>query len=784
MGDDIFGGTGNIGHLFVYHTLSGESVDLGVGYPGLSTVYSLVAGPDGRVYGISGSTYTEAHLYSLDPDNPLDIQDEGVPIPTSTEGGSLVRVDNKIYGGARDAAVVFAFDVQQGTFQTWDVGMAGISGIEALVLGPDGRLYGGGYAGWGQGRLFRFDPALGVAVGLGTPVPGDTHITGLVVGPDERVYGGTAISSGYVFAYDPAAGTTELYGAPVWLDNEINGLIRGSDGLLYGVTGWQRGRLFRFDPLHYPLAPAAGSATSISITPRFRELAAVPSTSEVWAMTTAADGRIYLSGYGPTVLTRWDPASESMETLGQVPGGASVVYALLELPNGLILGGGGTYGGIAVLFTYDPATGQFTGLPFYIFGENIIHSLTLCPNGVVYGSTGGQSGWLFAYNPANGEVFYLGSPVPDQYDVLSVVCSPDGLLYGGTSPEAYLFVYNPATGQSTAIVQPVPGETELWALAWGADGRLYGGTGGYGVGAHGVLFAYDPLGQGAEVIGQPFPLDSDVYDLAAGADGRLYGVTGGLEGHLFTFDPAGGDLTDRGRATLPDNNAYSLALSADARSIYVGTGYNYGLLAEYDTTYRFAWLEAGYSAQIPPGTQVAVDVVDAAGNVLVPDLPPGGSLLGLSTVTDPAIQLRATLVTSNTAATPALLEWSVTWSQDPKLALDPAALAFRVAAGGPPHVETVAITNESGGELPWTIVDGPDWLSVYPPGGTAPTQVTVTAGAGGLAPGVYNATLVVDGPPDCLNCPVSVPVTMEVAGEVWLMWLPVIVTNPEAGRGD
>jgi hypothetical protein len=775
VGDRIFGGTGNVGHLFVYDTVTGKSTDLGVGYPGLSTVYSLIVGPEGRVYGISGSVYIEAHLYSLDPANPTIIEDEGAPIPTSTEVGSLVLAGRTIYGGARDAATVFAYDVDQGTYQTWDVSAAGIGYVECLALGPGGLLYGGGYAGYGQGRLFRFDPATGVAEGLGTAVPGDSTIASLVVGPDGRIYGGTALLSGYLFAYDAAAGTFQSYGAPVWRDNEVNALIRGSDGLLYGVTGWRHGRLFRFDPLHYPTVPAAGAATSISVTPRFRDRPPVPSTPEVWAMATASDGRVYVSGYGPTVLSRWDPASESMEMLGQVPGGASHVYALLELPDGQILGGGGTYGGVPVLFTFDPRSGQFALLPFYISGEHFVHSLARCPSGLIYGGTAGLHGWLFSYDPASGDIATLASPVADQDAILSLVCSPDGLLYGGTSPEADLFTFDPAAGQTVATLQPIPGESELWALAWGPDGRLYGGSGGAGLGLHGLLFAYDPFGAAVDVLGQPFPQDPAVYDLAAGSDGLIYGVTGGSQGHLFSFDPGAHSLIDRGKATLHDDYAYSLALSLDARHVYVGTGYNTGLLAEYDSTYRFAWLGLDYSAVTGPGTHLAIDVVNSAGETLLPDVPAGGSLLELSSSSDPAIQIRASLATSDTAATPALLDWTITWSRDPKLVLDPPALTFRAVAGGPPPFsQTLAVTNESAGELPWTASGIPAWLALDPAAGLAPSAVRASAHPEGLAPGVYRATLLMHGPADCLNCPVSLPVTLELLEEPFRTFVPMV----------
>ena len=82
--------------------------------------------------------------------------------------------------------------------------------------------------------------------------------------------------------------------------------------------------------------------------------------------------------------------------------------------------------------------------------------------------------------------------------------------------------------------------------------------------------------------------------------------------------------------------------------------------------------------------------------------------------------------------------------------------------------------NESGGELPWTAAGIPAWLILDPAAGLAPSAVEITASADGLAPGVYSAALRVAGPPDCLNCPLSLPVTLSVIDSLLSTYLPLV----------
>lgn len=688
-------------------------------------------------------------------------------IPTSYGTGGLTLADNGlIYGGSLDMATIFRYDPSVSSFSRWDISSVGISRVYSLAAGLDGKLYGGGYAGYGNGRLFSFDPTTGQALSLGTAVPGDTSIRAMVRGPDGIIYGSTGLSRGYVFGYDPATSQLTLLGAPVWRDTDVLSLSVTSQGWIYGGTGWKRGHLFRFEPIAQPFT-TPGEARSISISPRFEYKGGVPSTPEVWALTTAADGRVYIGGYDAAAmgkLSRWDPDKKTLELIGQVPGAPATIYDLVEHPSSYIYGAGGTGGGMATMFSYHPTSGTFDWLPLALLDESSVYALAVCPNGLVYGATGGSGtgvhGQVYAYNPNTGSFLYYGAPVGNQTAILSLICSPTGTVYGATSPDGHLFRLDPTAKSLQDLGPLVGGDPDIWALVWGPDDKIYGGTEG-----HGYFFVYDPATRVATIIGQPFAEDRAVYDLAVGADGLIYGVTGYMEGHLFSYDPETAILADRGQGIIDDANLYSLTLSADARHIYLGSGYNYGALIDYNVDHRFAWLGVNYIGNTPGYTDLAIDVLDLSGNVLLADAQPGTSLVGVSSTAVPAIQLRATLTTDDPDITPSLAEWSVTWTYDPKLALRPSALTFEGALNGPlPDPQTVTIDNESAGGLPWSIEPSsvPPWLAIDPPSGTAPATLTVAPDTTGLAAGVYTASLQVDGPAACINCPGSLPVSLTI----------------------
>jgi hypothetical protein len=772
VGDLVFGGTGTIGHLFVYEPATGISTDLGEAVQGQEKIGALAIGPDSLVYGGTGSNTNEAHLFRFDPSDPWQRTDLGIPIATAQDVAGLAILGDLVYGVTGSTHSLFTYDYQTNKITSLGA-LPEMNTVTGLTVGPDGRLYGGDYP---SGQLWVYDPATGQAASLGQPVPGEVAVYAALAGPDNAIYGGTGYYSGQFFRYDIAAGTFETIGAPVWLDTRLYELILSSDGWIYGGTGGRRGHLFRFDPLHHPYA-SVGTATSISIGPRMQDKTYVPGTSEVWALAVGDDGKLYASGYSPSNpvrLSRWDPeAGGEMEFLGWVPGEPDVVYDLLQGPDGLIYGsGGGWYG--PSFFSYDPASGVLEEIPSQLTTEDSINALARCPEGLIYGGTEGydiDSGQIFSYDPSNGTFHYYGQAVAGEMSVFSLTCGTGNILYGGTYPSAHLFRFDAIDG-FTDLGQPIPGETAVSAVARGPDGRVYGGTAGSG-----RFFVYDPASHEVTVLGQPFALDTGINQLEPSPDGLVFGVTGGVEGHLFAYDTGSQQLSDLGRVFFYERFTYGLALDATGQTAYLGTGYNYGEMLAYERNYGFGWLSLAYATNMPEDTEVAVDILDTAGNVLLARVPSGGSLLAISAAASPAIQLRAVLSTATQNLSPALLEWSVTWTEDPVMAVAPASLEFQAPAGGPnPVPQLLAVSNTSGGTLAWSLGGLPDWLAAEPASGTAPSTVTVTAQTEDLPTGLYTAALQFEGGAECVNCPVVVPVSLTVT-PTWRVFLPLVQRN-------
>ena len=762
MGDLIFGGTGTIGHLFSYDPASGTSIDLGEAIAGQTNVAALLMGPDGLVYGGSGSISANGHLFRFSAEDPWTRTDLGIPVYGSLEVGSLTLLDGLVYGATGDQYTLFSYDPELDKLTI--VGQVpGASEITCMTAGPNGKLYGGDYPG---GQFWVFDPSTQQGTVLGVPVSGETSINAVVAGPDGDIYGGTGSVRGQLFRYDLGDLEFQILGAPVWRDTRIYKVIRGSDGRIYGGTGSWRGRIFRYDPMNRAYADE-GTATSVSISPRMKDRIYVPGTAEAWALALDNEGMLYASGYsasGSAKLWRWDPeVGGIMELVGIVPGyDPYVVYDLLLGPDGLLYGGAGGWEG-PILFSYDPASGLLAEIPVGMSSELYVTSLARCSNGLIYGATAGESGQLFSYNPATGNVLHYGQAVPDETSIENLTCAPDGSIYGGTYPTAHLFKFGNYTG-FTDLGQPVPGETSLSAVQWGADGKVYGGT---AEGGH--FFRYDPGSHAVTDLGQPVSHDTGIWNLAASPDGLLWGVTGGMEGHLFSFDPGPEQLSDLGRVYLYDRFVFGLAMDAGGQTIYLGTGWNYGEMVAYERGYRFGWLDITYGSNTPDGTELAVDVLDTAGHTLLPSVPSGGSLLPISSSEAPAIQLRGVLSTSDPNHSPELLDWAVHWTEDPVLEVAPASVDFAAPAGGPdPSPQALSVANTSGGELEWSLAGLPAWLVAEPLSGTAPSEVTLTAHTDGLPGGVYTATLLVEGGDSCVNCPVEVPVSLTIRRSVYL----------------
>ena len=110
-----------------------------------------------------------------------------------------------------------------------------------------------------------------------------------------------------------------------------------------------------------------------------------------------------------------------------------------------------------------------------------------------------------------------------------------------------------------------------------------------------------------------------------------------------------------------------------------------------------AWRRLDYAADTPSGTALTVDVLPASGNTPVPgwsNLAPGADLSLLAVM---PVRLRARLSTSDTAVTPALLDWGLTWQAgaDRRVAGAWSAPVMSTQDGQAPFVASVTPTDPS-----------------------------------------------------------------------------------------
>jgi len=251
-----------------------------------SLVSGLVLGPDGNFYGAAQSssavfrmtpdgTLTTLHTFDGTDGfagfSALTLGPDGSFYGTAQAGGPNPYAPGTIYKitSAGTFTLLYTFS-----------GPDGQGPVGGLTLGPDGNFYGiteyGGTTTWG-GTIFRITPA-GVLTTLydlngmvEQPAEQFSPNAALVLGPDGNLYGTTAyggtcslsyLGCGAIFRISPAGDFATVYS---FSGNDgrlpITGLTLGSDGNFYGTTYYggtkDSGTLFRLNIPHTPPSIAA-----------------------------------------------------------------------------------------------------------------------------------------------------------------------------------------------------------------------------------------------------------------------------------------------------------------------------------------------------------------------------------------------------------------------------------------------------------------------------------------------------------------------------------------------
>ncbi|MBN1310775.1 MAG: PQQ-like beta-propeller repeat protein [Anaerolineae bacterium] len=303
-----------------------------------------------------------------------------------------------------------------------------------------------------------------------------TSVSALAWGGDGALYGVLSrpshLDAGGVFRYTPAE-----VGRVTWVDTTSNGLtwpwwtstlVAASDGRLVVILG---GDMAIYDPrdstLVMPTLPISQGA-------------------RITALASGHDGKIYAAiemHDSPPRLIAHDLTDGSTIDMGTPLNGTGEIYALTVAADGRVYGAGGAIGADEepdqMLFVYDPSVDALTLARLHVPDSHHVSSLLIMPDGKVYIGTSApySGGNLFVYDPATGTV----STLPVGGNVIALALGEDGRIYGSAaspSGNGRLFMYDPRHPRlPPTIIGATP--TGVTDLLPGPDGAMYGVTGQY-----------------------------------------------------------------------------------------------------------------------------------------------------------------------------------------------------------------------------------------------------------------------------------------------------------------
>lgn len=356
-----------------------------------------------------------------------------------------------------------------------------------------------------------------------------------------------------------------------------------------------------------------------------------PNISQTPAMTTGADGRVYIGTLGGR-LWRWTPGTSGLEELGQVTPGSTAVWDLETAPDGRIWGGTSPDG---MLFVFDPASDTVTERARVSTDHTYVRSVAVDADFVYVGASPTRP--TFFRMPVHdlSQRVEIAPPVSMQSGTFSEVEIHDRFLAvvvpGGTTTDGQAFagsryLYDTETGSfdvEANVAGQRPSESDAsGAFYYIASNLLYRVDGVTGektalvrttmpagrdrtvirAAINGVegewLIAYDVL-RGATAINlatfeeQAFPATflptaSRMKSMAPGPDGKLY--VGGYGGaSLAVVDPLTADRVQYPLTPTAKNVIGEVeGMIANGQYMFLGT-YTGGKIFRYDTTQ--AWVD-------------------------------------------------------------------------------------------------------------------------------------------------------------------------------------------------
>lgn len=620
---------------FVVHSFSGPD--------GALPKAGLIRASDGNFYGTTrdggdnrlGTVYrmtpsgevTTVHAFAgpdgEQPETPLVQAPDGRLWGTATRGGdpgSAGTIFRLTLAGAFTRIRTFAAEAD-GAFP------------QALLVGPDGRLYGttenGGTNIFRGGTLFRLTTS-----GTGFTVLhsfDQLGPKGLARGRDGRIYGtasgGGPQSRGTFFRVTPATGAVALFypfDAPgARAATPLSPPIHAADGSFYGTANVDPAAPSEADVI-YRLTPA-GAVEQLG-------LLTGPIGIFSQGLVLASDGRLYgttLTGerplpplepnYGSGTAFSVQPSSPGTTLLHSFSNDTPTGPAgpLVQAADGNLYGTS-CYGGIynrGTVFRLD--AGAITTLHSFSGHDGLCPSsgLVVGPDGAFYATTiSGLSGVTPATvfriaTDGDFRVVWQSPPDGPGFALAAPTFGPDGQLYvpvsnifGGSGRILRMTTDGSVTMDIPLNVLAVSGTWPTGRLLLGPDGNFYGTTASH----VGGVFRMTPDGELSPV--HLFEDDATLRlrtGLTQGADGRLYGagmLDGTAEvGFVYSTTTSGGvsivhefALTDGGLPwgdLLEVSPGQFMGLTHAFGQHGYGTIFTVGADGSFSTQHHFDWLD-------------------------------------------------------------------------------------------------------------------------------------------------------------------------------------------------
>jgi hypothetical protein len=373
---------------------------------------------------------------------------------------------------------------------------------------------------------------------LGVPyvnaIPSDeSAITSLILGPEGKIYGGTTGPVCHLFVFSSVTNQVKPLGQINGHQSIHHGLCVGTDGMIYIGTGLNE--IMQY-PISDPVPGRGGIVISLwnDIENRYQKYEGGhlyrfdPSTEEnvrieIGQPCQLRDLGIPISNDGIYTITA-SPTRPEIYGL-TYPHGHFFVY---NIPSSKFIDKGKVY------------REKVYGGPNRSL-RSISRSLICDDQGNVYGS--GDQQTIFKYDVAKEEIIALKVKIPHIYiaAVETFVKDSNGLIWGGTS-EGFLFTFNPETEEVINLGKPLD-QMRIRALTVGLNHKIYGIAGERKDRCR--FFCYDPQKSGytdfgiIEVDRTPYYLwmGKQFDAMATGLSGTIYIGESERKSHLFIFYP-------------------------------------------------------------------------------------------------------------------------------------------------------------------------------------------------------------------------------------------------------